>query len=71
MNDYPSQVMAENAELARKNTRLIEESEAMLSKFNGGGEATGPAGSRQPRRSFFSFRRCSFFVVPELFAVKL
>ncbi|CAL8464396.1 g3931 [Coccomyxa elongata] len=54
-----SQVMLENAELAKKNTRLIEENEAMIARMNsegGSSDGTRAAAARKPRRSLFRLR---------------
>lgn len=53
------QVMLENAELAKKNTRLIEENEAMIARMNsegGSSDGTRAAAARKPRRSLFRLR---------------
>jgi hypothetical protein len=53
-----AQVAAENAELAKKNTRLIEESEAMIARMGANDTEPAQAASRRARRALFSFRRC-------------
>ena len=75
----PEQALARTAELARRNTQLIEESEAMLQRLNAQGSSgnsnsssaeASPAGQRgvkQPklRKGMFSFRRCALLHCPQ------
>lgn len=52
------QVMADIADLAKRNTRLIEENEAMLGRLNGpAAGADSSLAARKARRSLFGFRR--------------
>ena len=55
------QALADNAELAKRNTRLIEESEALLMRCQAAAPdektASSPA-ARKSKRSLFPFRKC-------------
>ena len=57
------QAVADNAELAKRNTRLIEESEALLMRCQANGDAPAPApapsspSAKKSKNRFFAFRK--------------
>jgi len=56
------QALADNAELAKRNTRLIEESEALLMRCqaNSNGDAQTPSSPaiKKSKKGLFAFRKC-------------
>ena len=62
----PAQAMADNAELAKRNTRLIEESEALLMRCQATGDAQQQPSSpavKKNKKGLFPFRRCVLLTV--------
>ena len=53
------QALSDNAELAKRNTRLIEESEALLMRCqaNGDSQTPGSPATKKSKRALFPFRR--------------
>ena len=62
----PAQAMADNAELTKCNTRLIEESEALLMRCQATGDAQQQPCSpviKKNKKGLFPFRRCVLLTV--------
>ena len=56
-----AQAFADNADLAKRNTRLIEESEALLMRCQAGSDAQSPSAPalKKGRKGLFPFRKCA------------
>ena len=56
-----AQALSDNAELAKQNTRLIEESEALLIRCQTGSDAQCPSHPtlKKGRKGLFPFRKCA------------
>ena len=68
------QVTLENAELAKKNTRLIEESEAMIARMTCEGTSSNAtraaaAAAMKPRRSLFRGLRGCVLALLEIYSL--
>ena len=62
-----AQALADNAELAKRNTRLIEESEALLMRCQAGSDAQSPShpALKKGRKGLFPFRKCAMPTSPK------
>ena len=60
------QALSDNAELAKRNTRLIEESEALLMRCQANGDAQAPASpaAKKSKRGLFPFRKYATGFLP-------